>query len=393
MSKRLVLVGGGHAHLFVLEALAQGQLRPNEAVLLSAYPQHAYSGMMPGFIGGRYRREEVEFDLAAIARRVGTTFVEGTAIRIDAGSRVVTLADGRAISYDVASFAVGSEPAGVELPGVRAHALFLKPIQRAVEIVPALERAAREAGPEPVRALIVGGGLAGVEVGLAVRRRLDRLGTARAIVTIIEAGHELMADRSPAAAAHAQRALGRGEVSVRLGTVVTEVGAGYARLASGAVIQADVLIWASGATAPDWFRASGLPVDSAGFLLVDDTLRSVGAPEIFAAGDAAAFRSHPRTPKAGVYAVRAGPVLAHNIGVALGGAGVPRSDQGDPESRPYRVYRPQRRFLALVNTGDGRAMLSYGPFAITSRWAMALKDRIDRGFMKRFQGLGLNHTV
>jgi NADH dehydrogenase FAD-containing subunit len=99
----------------------------------------------------------------------------------------------------------------------------------------------------------------------------------------------------------------------------------------------------------------------------------VSHPEVFAAGDAATPEALPRLAKSGVYAVRQGPILRDNLFAVAAGR------------RPRRRFRPQRRFLALLDTGDGRAILSYGDFALTSRWAMALKERIDRGFMARFQ--------
>jgi len=46
--------------------------------------------------------------------------------------------------------------------------------------------------------------------------------------------------------------------------------------------------------------------------------------------------------------------------------------------RKPRPYRPQRDFLSLLNLGDGRAIASKWGFAATGRWAMSLKDRIDR---------------
>jgi hypothetical protein len=68
-------------------------------------------------------------------------------------------------------------------------------------------------------------------------------------------------------------------------------------------------------------------------------------------------------------------VLAHNLARALGGqAGA-------------RRYTPAPRSLALLSTGDGRAILSYGGFATTSGWALSLKDRLDRRFLGRFHRL------
>jgi NADH dehydrogenase FAD-containing subunit len=108
---------------------------------------------------------------------------------------------------------------------------------------------------------------------------------------------------------------------------------------------------------------------------VNDHLQSVSDPAVFAAGDAATLARFPGTPKAGVYAVREGPILWASLRAALNGA------------RFSARYKPQPRFLALLNTGDGRAILSYGRLALWGRAWMALKDRIDRGFMRRFQRL------
>ena len=69
--------------------------------------------------------------------------------------------------------------------------------------------------------------------------------------------------------------------------------------------------------------------------------------------------------------MRQGPVLDHNLRAAARG-------------EPLRTFRPQTRFLSLLNTGDGRAILSYGRFAARGRWAWRLKDWIDRRFVAQF---------
>ncbi len=113
-----------------------------------------------------------------------------------------------------------------------------------------------------------------------------------------------------------------------------------------------------------------LAVDAQGFVRIDAQLRSVSHPEVFAAGDCARFDAGA-LPKAGVYAVRMGPVLAHNLRAALGG-------------RDFMAYRPQRRFLVLLGTGDGRAIASRGAFGVTGRWVWRWKEHIDRRFVRRF---------
>src|SRR5690606_7749982 len=83
-------------------------------------------------------------------------------------------------------------------------------------------------------------------------------------------------------------------------------------------------------------------------------------------------RNQDPTPKAGVFAVRQGPVLWANIHRQLRG-------------ETLQVYEPQRGFLKLFNTGDNRAIAEYRGFALHAGWAWKLKDWIDGRFMDKYQ--------
>jgi selenide,water dikinase len=118
-------------------------------------------------------------------------------------------------------------------------------------------------------------------------------------------------------------------------------------------------------------HASGLAVDPAGFLMIDSNLQSISATAVFAAGDCAVM--HPRDyPKSGVYAVRQGSPLARNLRSTL-------------TNNSLSPYRPQARALALISTGDKRAVLSYGPLALEGAWVWRWKDGIDRTFVRRYR--------
>ena len=92
--------------------------------------------------------------------------------------------------------------------------------------------------------------------------------------------------------------------------------------------------------------------------------------DVFGAGDCIRFETRDLA-KAGVYAVRQGPVLARNLLRRLAG-------------RELLDYRPQEHFLALLATGDGEAILSWRGLAASGRWVWKLKDSIDRRWMSRF---------
>jgi len=136
-------------------------------------------------------------------------------------------------------------------------------------------------------------------------------------------------------------------------------------------VPADLIVWATGAAAVPWVGQSGLACDDRGFAAVNDGLQSPSHPFVFAAGDVAAMTNRP-VPKAGVFAVRQGPVLAANLRSYLAG-------------EPLRPFRPQPRYLSLMSTGDGHAIASWAGLAWQGRWVWAWKDRIDRAFMRRYQ--------
>ena len=371
-TRRLVLVGAGHAHLFVLEQLTLGHLPQAEVTLLSPYAGHLYSGMLGGLISGRYGPEDAYLDLPSLAAKAGARFVLGSAVRVDTTNRQICVDGGRELPYGIASFAIGSE-----MGPAKAHAgdtvVAVKPIDEASRIAGALD-SLPQAQPTVV---VVGGGAGGVEIALNIKARLQALGRTDAHVVLVDRQPRLVANRSEACAREVARVLGQNQIRVVLSRQVEEVGPRTVRLSGGTDLPYDTLVWVTGASAPEIFRASGLETDHAGFLLVDSTLRSVTDSAIFAAGDAATLRPFPATPRSGVYAVRQGPILARNLGLALRG-GV---------SERFQHYRPQPRSLVLINTGDGRAILSYGSIALTGRWIMRLKDRIDRDFMRRFHRL------
>ncbi len=361
--KRLLLLGAGHAHAQVLLDWIQAPLPGVELTVVSPLARAPYSGMVPGWLAGRYSWDEITIDFAALCKRAGARWLAAEVQSLDPSKCTVQLEGGRSLDWDLLSLNVGS----TLRPPALAHGqmLALRPLSRLHEAWGAqLTRYTAERGARPLSVTAVGGGAAGVECVLAVLARLRRLQPGRPVQgRLVTRGLSLLPGLAPGAVRSAGRALAAAGVELQLAT------------AFDATVSADsdLVLWATGAEAHDLLadpaRRGDLAVSERGFVRVDGDLRSVSHPHVFAGGDCAAW-AEP-LPKAGVFAVRMGPVLAHNLRAALGA--------GSAE-----IYRPQRRFLVLLDTSDSAAIASRGWFSAHGRWAARWKESIDRRFIARF---------
>ena len=362
--KRLLLLGAGHAHAQVLLDWARAPLPGVEITLVSPLARAPYSGMVPGWLAGRYSWDEITIDFEALCARAGARWLAAEVQTLDPSRRSLRLDDGQSLDWDLLSLNIGSTLRAPTL--ARGQVLPLRPLSRlhsawAAEL--ALHQAERYSPPLTVTA--VGGGAAGVECVLAVLARLRRQQPGRLVRgRLFSRGAALLPGLAPGAVRQARRALAAAGVELRLSTPFE---------ATAAADNNDLVLWATGAEAHDLLadpaRRGDLAVSGRGFVRIDQGLQSVSHPDVFAVGDCAEW-AQP-LPKAGVFAVRMGPVLAHNLRAALGSGAV-------------QAYRPQHRFLVLLDTSDGAAIASRGLFSAHGRWAARWKTLIDRRFVARF---------
>ncbi len=365
LTQDLVLVGGGHAHALVLRMWGMNPLPGVRLTLVSPDPATAYSGMLPGYLAGHYRREALEIDLVRLARHAGARLILGRAAGIDRALRTVLVAGRAPVGYDILSLDIGISSAMPALPGFAEHAVPAKPLEALADT---WESFAAQAAPD-ARVAVIGAGVAGVELAFAVRHRLGPA----ARVTLIEAGAEPLRLANPGARRRLLAGLSRAGIELCLAAPAVSVEAGAVLLADGRRIGADLVIGTAGTQPQGWLASTGLALDQ-GFVSVTPTLQSPTDARIFAAGDIAHLRHAPR-PKAGVYAVRQAPVLLHNLKAALVGAG------------RMRRYQPQDDYLKLVSTGARAAVADRFGLALQGGWVWRWKDRIDRAFMSKFEDL------
>jgi selenide,water dikinase len=367
--RHLVLIGGGHAHVHVLKQFGDRPLDV-EVTLVGRDVRTPYSGMIPGFVAGRYSFEECHIDLAGLCARSGVRLVHAEAIGIDRAERRVLLKDQPAIAYDLLSIDVGSAPNVGAIAGAEQSAIPVKPIaelgRRWLEFS---QRMKTWLGP--LNVMVIGGGAGGVELALAIDHRLRQVAKAAELQVTLATKDEILAGQAAAARRRLRAIFQRRGIRLLEQSGAERIERGAVKLAHGQWHQADAVFVVTEASAAPWFADTGLPLDERGFLAVDATLRSTGDERIFAAGDCATVLEH-RRPKAGVFAVRQGPPLADNLRRVLGG------------ERP-RPFVPQRRYLSILGTGDGVAVATRGGWAIEGRWVWWWKDHIDRKWMRMYR--------
>lgn len=375
--KRLVLIGGGHAHVFVLRAFGRQPMPDVELTLIAKELQAPYSGMLPGFVAGHYSLDECQIDLERLGAFAGARVMGAAATGIDRRARTVTVAGHEPVPYDVLSIDAGITPDVGGIPGAIENALVVKPVSEFAPKWQVLE-ARVKAGGGPRHVVAVGGGAAGVELILAARHKLARLRTVRngqsepvryALVTSgrILPGHSARAQRL------ARQALTEANVAVIENERVVGIATDHVRLRSGTQLPCDTALVSTRARAPAWFAGSGLARDAGGFLALKPTLQCLNDDDVFAAGDCATVIEHPR-PKAGVFAVRQGPVLACHLRRHLNWQVL------DP-------FVPQTHYLTLISLGARKAIADRNGMATGGAWVWHWKDWIDRRFMSGFTNL------
>ena len=372
--RNLILVGGGHAHVQVLKAFADRPPHRCRLTVVVDEPVAMYSGMTPGFVAGQYSRADLEIDVRPLAAMCDAEMIAARCVRVDPVAQRIELAGRGALPYDVASFNIGSTVIGLDAPGAAEHTLPSRPLSRLVlGMAGLIARARTHQAESPFHVVVVGGGVGGVELAFTVQHRLGRETGRRIDLSLLNQGSRILARYPESLVRRVKKLAAARGIELRNDVRVAAVDAGGVALESGERIRCQAVLWVTGpASHPVFSNSEGIRTDGRGFVCIRSTLQFEDYDNLFAVGDCASMTDFPQLPKAGVYAVRQGPYITHNLRAYLSG-------------EPLRAYRPQQGFLTLLNVGDGRAVGCKWGVTFGGKWVMKLKDGIDRRFMARYQ--------
>lgn len=371
----IVLLGVGHTNAHVLRMWKMGPIPGARLTCVSNYPVATYSGMLPGVLAGLYPPERMEIDLVRLCAAAGARLIVGDVTGLDVENRELQLSDRPPLPFDVLSIGLGSVPNRTGLLETDDSLLEVKPMQT---FLPRLEERLSALNlnlnppPSALRITIVGGGAGGIELAFCLPMRVRKvLGEVPLAITLIDSGDKILKGSSAGLMRRVERDFAKRGVTVVLGRRVTQIQKGTVTFDNGETIPGDLVLWVTSAAPPPLIKEFDLPKDDRGFLLTSHTLQSTSGEPIFVVGDSGTIAGE-KLPKAGVYAVREGPVLWENARRCV-------------SKQRLIDYKPQRGFLKLLNRGDGTALGEYRGFSFAGKWAWRLKDRIDGKFMDMYQ--------
>lgn len=364
--RHIVFVGGGHAHLYSLKRLAALMSRGARITVVAPSEWHYYSGMAPGILAGTYTPEQARFNVKAMAEKAGARFVQASVTGISPVDRTLTLSNGNTIEYDAVSFNVGSTVPAV-IPGSESPHLFpVKPIERVIIL---RQRIIDLCSDGRANILVIGGGAAGVELAGNVRLLVNRVGGS-ADIKLLTADNEILPDLPDRARKIAVHSLTNRGIEIISDSTVAGFGGDKASLANGREITFDVAVLAVGIKPVSPF-APGVQTAADGSMLVNEYLQSTAYDNIYGGGDCITFSPGP-LKRVGVFAVRQAPVIFANLSSWLAG-------------NTPKPFRPQKKYVSILNLGDGTGLLVRENRVAHGAWAWIYKEFLDKSFAAKYQ--------
>jgi NADH dehydrogenase len=277
MKHRIVVLGAGYAGANAAGRLAK-KLHPadTEITLVNADPEFVERVRMHQLATGQDLKPRPLTDVfASTGVQVRTAWV--TAVDTERKTVAIAGTDGPGeIAYDTLVYALGSTAADCGVPGVAEHAHDLAGKQSALRLRARLAGLAAGA-----TVLVVGGGLTGIEA-------VTEIAEARPDLDVSLAARSGLGDwLSEKARRHLRKAVDRLGITVHEHTGITSVEPAGAVTADGRTIPAQVTVWTAGFAVQPGAAPTTLRVSPTGQIVVDETMRSVSHPDVYAVGDAA----------------------------------------------------------------------------------------------------------
>ncbi len=344
----LVLIGGGHTNALLMRKwIMSPKLMPDIPVSIISRDSHlVYSAMFPSVLSKSIPLEESLIDLASLAKNAKISFIEEEVKDIDLKLKKIVLENRSSIKFSHLVLNYGSQTI---IPREFDHlvnnqiAFPVKPFLKSYELIK--KEDIYDSGKEKPF-VIVGSGLAAIEVAFALRKRWrNRL--LKLLCHSKKINEKFL------------KSLQKADIEL-----VNNLDDGYGKM-----------ILCTGNKSPLLANKKNFELDTSGRIITNQNLKLKDFSEIFASGDCAVIDSAKR-PASGIFAVKVLNTLVHNL-------------KKDIEGKSLKKWFPQRFGLQIVNSFPKRnnmAFAIYRDFVFGPSFLIwVLKNKIDRDFIKKFR--------
>jgi NADH dehydrogenase len=355
--KRIVIVGGNFAGLTAAIKLP----RRLAVTVIDSSRHFEWAPGIHEILSSVKTPHGLRLDRAAVVKQAGHHFLRDRVAVLQPAQRRLSTAGGRELDFDACIVAVGALWNTHHIPGVARHAMPFRSVADGIAIERRLH-ALMQRG-QPVRIVIAGGGISGIEaLGEILRRHRDEAGLS---VEVVEADARLLPGLPASLDADLRRLCEPYAVTFRTGTTIDSVSAKGVRLADGTRLRSDLTLWTAGLAPPALLRESGLAPPPQVWADVHPTLQSRHFDNAFVVGDAALL-PHPIAKQA-YNAIDMGAHSAANVTRLLDG-------------RALKPFKPASNPV-LIAFGDLQTYLVAGRTVLASKVLAGAKEGVYQLFM------------
>ena len=349
----LVLIGGGHTNVLLMRKwLMYPKLMPEIPITIISKDTHlVYSATFPSVISKSISLNNSLIDIRSLARKARVSFIKNEVTNIDYHLKKIFLNDRPSISYSKLVLNYGSQTkiSGEFEDLVNNQIAFpIKPFFKAYELIKKEDKYDSETEKSFI---IVGSGLAAIEVAFALRKRWKKR-SLKILCQRNKVDNKIF------------KTFYRSNIEV-VGTLPIDYGK---------------ILLCTGNSSPLWVKKYNTELDSKGRFLINQKLMLKNFLGTFATGDCAVIEDSSR-PSSGIFAVKAINTLATNI-------------QKDIKGESLKRWSPQKFGLQIVNSYPvkvPKAFAFYGDIVIGPSFLIwYLKNKIDEGFIRKFRILDSN---
>ena len=249
----IVLLGVGHTHAHIVRMWKMHPLANAELVCISNYPVATYSGMLPGVLSGQYAPEQMEIDLVRLCKSVGCRLIIDRVQTIDRERKLILFERRCPLSYDVMSIGIGSRPATSQVEfSADAPVELIKPMPTFLARLTTRLRSLALGSPRKIEAVVVGGGVGGMEISFCLATRLHKLFPGIESRVTLVAGGAFAAGTAPATQRKLHQAIRERNIQLIQQANVRQVTANSLHLENATELPADLVLWATGAVSRNY---------------------------------------------------------------------------------------------------------------------------------------------